>query len=413
MEPRDEELLRKVGQYYLQYKGVVDIEDFLKTLGATREVEVSNQALSYVYYYMLYLATKEAVDAAEQAKDDRLTYREFAVEYGEEVYGELSVEHTVFTYPMRTYAYYSFAEGLNAPEYSVLGYLLRKIYRTVKEKREELEVSPPELSFFDFFGDFDSALSELEELKEAFPKGHYRPPVYTDPDWLAKAYRALSLVEELEKFKIGVKEKGGKIEQNLIKYILWKVYEFYTFYLIVRYLMSENYEIRKLTKKTDQNIRYTYVAEKGDKRLRLRLNIPLSNSSLIRVDGLDREKIFKFRGRPDILLEDLRDKRQIIFECKYSSRASYITAGRFKVMAYTYEYDPLTAVLVYPGLGKGRGFDREDRATWELDSLAKKEGGVLEFQFNRHTLYMLILDPKEDDVTVNVERIRRILERYV
>ena len=403
---RDRKLLKKVGQYYLQYKGIVDVEDLFKALGATTEVEIGDHALSYVHYYLLYLATIGAVEAAREAKRDRLTYREFAVEYGEEVYGELSVERSIVVYPMRLYAYYSFAEGYNAPEYSVLGYLLREIFRIVKEKRDEMKVTPPEIKYFDFFRDFDEKFSELEKVKEEFPEGYYRPPVYTDPEWLTKAFKSLFLAERVEQLRVGVKEKKERkteVRRDLIKYMMWKLYELYTFYLIANYLESIGYEIKK---EGDSK----YIAVKGDKRLTLLFNAPLTNSSLVRVDEKEGEDaINQFRGRPDV---SLLNERPIIFECKYSSKASYVTAGRFKIMAYTYEYDPLTAVLIYPGLKEGEDFDSEDEATRDLDSLAKKEGGVLNFEFNRHTLYMLILNPLDND-DINIERIGKILRNYV
>jgi len=398
---RDIQLLQKVGHYYLQYKGILDVEKLLLTLEGTQEIQIGDYTLSYIYYYMMYLITKDAVRAAEKARQSRLTYREFAVEYSEDLYGELHVDLTIPVYSTGLVAYHTFTEGYNAPEYAVLGYLLRKIYSTIKEKKEKITISPPPLRFFNFIENFNKEFSKLEEVKEEFPEGYFKPPSYTDPDWLIMAYKSYFLAEKLEKIKVGLKKRGEEINKDLIKFIMWKLYELYTFYLVAKYLESKGYEIKK---EGDE-----YVAIKGDKVLRLMFNAPLPYSSLIKVD--DEISADKYRGRPDITVVQ---GKPIIFECKYSTRVSYITMGRFKIMAYTYEYDPLTAILVYPGLEEGgNDVDSEDGATRRLDRIAKSKDGLLDFEYNNHVLYMMIADPLVKDDKENIDRIDKILGKYL
>ncbi|MFP3203102.1 MAG: hypothetical protein RXR43_13045, partial [Sulfolobus sp.] len=76
---RDKVLLDKVGMYYLQYKGVVDIEKLLSLFEGTTELPVNDYTLSYIYFYIIYLVTKDAVRSAREALKDRLTYKEFSV----------------------------------------------------------------------------------------------------------------------------------------------------------------------------------------------------------------------------------------------------------------------------------------------------------------------------------------------
>jgi hypothetical protein len=392
---RDRALIKKVGYYYLQYKGVIDIEKLLQILDLSQELRVSNEVLNYIHYYILYLITRDSVNSANKALNDRLTYREFSVEYSQELYGQLDVVRTIMVYPL--IAYYDFKEGYNAPEYGILGYLLRRIYEIVSEKRERIKIIEPH-PYFNFLKDFERLFSELNSVKDMFPEGYYRDPSYTDPPWLIRAYKAYVLAKKLEDIRIG--GGGEKADKELIKFLKWKLYELYVFYLVATYLWRNEYEI---VKEDEQR----YYAVKGNKKIKFILNASLSNSTLRKVDDL--QNIDKYKGRPDL---SLVEEKPIIFECKYSPKVGYITMGRFKVMAYTYEYQPLVSVLVYPGLDKeGIDYDAEDSATRELDRRAK-ERGLIDFWYNSHLIYMAIIDPLRDD-KYNLKIIEEILKKFV
>ena len=403
MTKRDIELLNRVGKYYLQYKGVVDIEKLLSLFEGTTELPVNDYTLSYIYFYIIYLVTKDAVRSALEALKDRLTYREFSVEYSQELLGELDVPRTIEVYPMNMVTYYNFTEGLNAPEYLILGYLLRRIYYLVREKLESLKYGNNDNvpKYFNFYEDFKKKYEELNDLKEKFPDGYYREPSYTDPEWLMRAYKAYFLIKGLESIKVGTKEKGVVSDKKIIKFLFWKLYELYVFYLVVDYLESKEYHI---IRKDGE-----FLAKKGDKCIRLVFNTSLTTSSLRKVDNM--KDVEKYKGRPDISLDKL--PKPIIFECKYSPSVSYITMGRFKVMAYTYEYDPEVAVLVYPGLKESQiDYDPEDSATRELDQMAKEKGFLLDFYYNSHLIYMAIIDPLREDEE-NLDIIDKILGKII
>ncbi|QGA53873.1 hypothetical protein GFS03_04405 [Sulfolobus sp. E5-1-F] len=401
MNRRDRTLLKKVGGYYLQYKGIVDVEKLLSTFNGTEEVPLDDYTLSYIYYYLMYLITASVVRSAEDAKKSRLTYKEFSIEYSNDLYGELNVDLSIPVYSMGLVAYHSFTEGYNAPEYGILGYIMRRIYSIIKEKRSKIEVRKEQIPrYFNFLDDFDRTFSRVDEIKEEFPDGYFRDPSYTDPDWLLRAYKAYFMAKELEEIKVGIRTPKKPINKKLIKFIMWKLYELYIFYLVVNYLESKGYEIKKEEDK--------YIAIRGNKRLSIIFNASLGQSSLRKVDY--KEDVEKYKGRPDI---SLTNERPIIFECKYSSKVSYITMGRFKIMAYTYEYDPSLAVLVYPGLETEQiSFDNEDNATMELDKIARKESGILDFLYNNHLLYMAIIDPLELEKN-NLSKLDKIMKKHI
>jgi len=403
---RDRKLLNEIGRYYLQYKGIIDVEKLLPLFQGTTEVPVNDYTLAYIYFYIIYLVTKDAVLSAREALKERLTYRESSVEYSQELLGELDVPRTIEVYSMNMVAYYNFTEGLNAPEFSILGYLLRRIYHLVEEKLEGLKYVDNDAvpKYFNFLENFKKKLDELNDLKERFPNGYYREPSYIDPEWLMRAYKAYFLIKGIESIKVGTREKGAVTEKKIIKFLLWKLYELYVFYLVVNYLDDEGYDI---IRKDGE-----FFAEKDNRLIRLIFNTSLSTSSLRKVD--DTEDVERYKGRPDISLDD-RDRlpKPVIFECKYSSSVSYITMGRFKVMAYTYEYDPEVTVLVYPGLEDGQmNYDAEDSATRELDKMVREKEFLLDFYYNSHLIYMAIIDPLRD-IEENLRIVGKILGKII
>jgi len=196
--------------------------------------------------------------------------------------------------------------------------------------------------------------------------------------------------------------------------LLWKLYEVYVFYLVVRYLEGKGYRVKRV--KQGEHDYSSFVAEIGKEKLFLTFNVPLHFSSLEGVDDIQEEKE-KFKGRPDI---SLINGKRIIFECKYSSLPSYITQGRFKVMAYMYEYEPDVAVLVYPGLKtKVRSYTHDDKVTIDLDSKIKGDKRYVDFRFRTKEgvikkIYMAILDPElEESDNGNLQVIKSILDEVI
>jgi hypothetical protein len=404
---RDIALLKKVGKYYLQYKRIVDLRRLLKQMGGNVEYDTDNESLAHaingLYYYISYVITKEALKAAEMAWREKLTKREFGNDFGGETYGELDIPRTIVTYPYRVYSFYTIERGTDAPEFAVLGALLREIYTGVKGLKEQLEgyyKDTDALRIFDL-KNFDKYLRQLKDYSEKFRKGKIRAPSRRDPIWLRNAFSAYETLNGLVERQVTVgkrvKEAKGETDKEILTMLLWKLYELYVFYLILRYLKEEGYRVRRV--KRGEHDYSSYVAEKGKEKLFLTFNVPLHFSSLEGVGDLEKEKE-KFKGRPDI---SLINGKRIIFECKYSSSPSYITQGRFKVMAYMYEYEPDVAVLVYPGLKtEGRSHRPDDKATIDLDSKIKGDKRYIDFRFRTKggvikKIYVAILDPEWEE----------------
>jgi hypothetical protein len=83
-----------------------------------------------------------------------------------------------------------------------------------------------------------------------------------------------------------------------------------------------------------------FVLRRDNEAVELLLNSDMEGSRLLSVDS-DKEIAKKARGRPDISLWKVKDgerERLLVIECKFSDSPPYLTAGRFKAMAYLYEY---------------------------------------------------------------------------
>lgn len=398
---RDKLLSEKVAKYYLQYIRVINLEELLNLKGKGKEIKINEESLEYIKRYITYIAVREGVKSAKRALNDMLTSREFAVDYGKDIYGVLSIPHLILVLPQRVYGYFTYVEGIDAPEYKVLSYLLGFIY--IRGKKALKEVKDSEIKYFSFYKEFKFLLESLGKYLSRLPQvGFYRDPLPTDPEWLITAFEAYNILLKTEKdLRVGVKpSKGAEKDREVLRFLLWRLYELYIFYLVARYLERKGYTIKRSTNGRG------YVAEKNGKRLNFYFNLQLNKSKLKKVDA--RTNIRKFRGKPDITLAN---EKTIIVECKYSFNVGYITMGRFKIMAYTYEYDPNTAILVYPGLKEGNDYDEEDEATRELNKLVNKEGYV-QFSYNGKDLYMLKIDPSDNDDD-NLRRLDNVLDKYV
>ncbi|MCG2872302.1 MAG: hypothetical protein L7H13_08780, partial [Sulfolobales archaeon] len=249
LKRRDLALLKKVGRYYLQFKRIVDLERLLKQMGGNVEYDADKESLAHaingLYYYISYVITKTALKAAEKAWREKLTEREFSNDFGGETYGELDIPRTIVTYPYRVYSFYTFERGTDAPEFAVLGALLREIYTGVKGLKEQLEgyyKDTDALRIFDL-KNFDKYLYQLKDYSEKFRKGKIRTPSKRDPIWLRNAFSAYETLIRLIEKRVTVgkrmKEAKGETDKEILTMLRWKLYEVYVFYLILRYLKEE------------------------------------------------------------------------------------------------------------------------------------------------------------------------------
>ncbi|ARM76841.1 hypothetical protein [Acidianus manzaensis] len=395
---RHEKLITKVGKYYFLYKSKkIDNIDSIFRSNLTL-INVDEITRSYLFLSLFKSIITNVLREFEIAKKDELTYREYTVEYDRDVHGELTVPQTISVFPQGLYAYYTFREGRNAREYAILNYLLHRIYNIASNFFNKIKNNVEKIEYFrKKIDSIRVKLDKLYSILDYFKGEYFRPITAYDPTWLRNVYEDYIIMADLEKAEFGIKGEV-KIDRKTILISLWKLYEIYVFFLLANFLESIGYEISY-----NNNI---FVAKKGNKKLDIYLNSSLSSSTLVSVNDFHVEQ---FKGRPDI---SISNSNSIIIECKYSTNVSYITASRFKIMAYAYEYDPLTVILAYPGLNEnGNAIDIEEEATIKLDQYIRNNGYV-DFNFrNGKKLFLMILDPARDDIE-NIKNIRRIFDNY-
>ena len=393
LSERDLKLLEKASNLYLQLNGVIDLSDLLKQM-----VSLSDPGVDYRRFrrYVLCIIVASAVIYAKEALDDELTYRELAHEFDFTAFGALDMARTTTVYHSGLVSYYTYREGGYPPELKVMGYLLRKVYEIAEGLRAELGDRKDDKSD-SWSCNLADELQGLKEVLGKFPEGFYRYPVYTDPPWLMKAFKAYSTLKAIRDLIANKRSKAdlGKAKKG-VRLLLWDLYELYLLYLIIRVLIKGKFRVRR---EQDWDTEGWYItASRGGEHIDIFRHRGLEDSNLAEVKPVSKG-VEKHRGKPDLSLVG-RDWT-IIFECKYSTSPSYITASRFKAMAYALEYMPKAAVLVYPGLEERKAKDEEIMETVELDELAK-EKGLVGFVFRDRkgwetTVYMARIDPKAED----------------
>lgn len=399
---RDLQLIKKVGKYYLQYIRVIDMDTLLKKMKRNSEYENTialRNALNGIYYYVLYILTIDVVKSAKEAYKDKLVRKEFSNEFASEIHGALDIPRSLMTYPSKIYSYYTYQRGADSSTFAVLGALLREIYRNIFKLKNELEKYYEESHVINYFqlNDFNDYVNLLCEYKDRFRKGKIREPIEKDPSWLKRAFKIYITLEKMIGNEISLGNENSILpkDKDIIKMSLWKLYELYVFYLLIEYFEKKGYKV-KVSKKD----KFDVVMEKDGKKKFITLNSSLDFSSLFSIDNS--QKIEDFMGRPDIALIN---EKKIIFECKYSTSATYISQGRFKVMAYMYEYDPDIAILIYPGIERINKLNSDNILSEKIDeSIRNKEKDkkyvklIFKSRNNKpRQMYIVTIDPLTEE----------------
>jgi hypothetical protein len=204
--------------------------------------------------------------------------------------------------------------------------------------------------------------------------------------------------------------EGGRY---LLVMLAWRLYELYVAEIVLEALRELGYNV-----KVDYN---RFVPTRDNEAFELLLNSDVEESRLACVD-CDEEIAKKARGRPDISLKDKNRERLLVIECKFSDDPNYLTAGRFKAMAYLCEYGAQLGALVFPELNsEGRPYDGEDEGTRGLWSLITQEDGLLKLSLRDgagQALYLIRVDPAEvEDAQETWEkakgRVRKVLGEFL
>ncbi|MFP3264185.1 MAG: hypothetical protein RXQ62_07210 [Nitrososphaeria archaeon] len=415
-----------VGRYYATFYARREYEELLKSMmkGAEEPWEVSADAARLIRLYAAGGILSGLLKRVDEALEDILVYREFSVMYGEEPDGFLDVARTIPIYPSGMVAYLTYNPTSRSPEYAMLRHIVEEAL-SIWSNHVNAEVgSDPMLEFLGLEGDlekFQDTARELAERKEELPcypgtredleREAMRLEPYA-PQWFREALELRDLVRALEEQPVAAAAGSEDVKRRAVL-LGWKLYELLTFCLVASALLEDGYE--------EESSQGEVRLKKGGRSVALIHGAPLEGSAvrgMVSPDIADPESLRgvdpkSLRGRPDLSLA-LKDDRIIaVMDAKLSFSPKYATFGRFKVMAYMYEYGADYGVLVIPGIDRRRLYDEEEDATYRLYEWAKEHGYVgiaIESGGRERRLYVLVLDPLEDHSILR-ERVNKLLRK--
>jgi len=347
------------------------LDRLLKQVSTTYEVEELTRA--YLTAWLARVAASDLKSAVEDARRDRLLYRQFQVVYDSTSWGPIDVARTIAVYPGGLQASMTYVPAFSSPELILLGEIVSRSLRALDEVMQGLRGLAQAEREDPLLRELNGAVRRLEEAVDrlrAEAEGLQGYPVPLSDEelraewerlspyvpWLSRAWDAYRLLKYLRE---GIRVTQPPLEggRYLLVMLAWRLYELYVAGIVLEALGELGYSV----KKADVN---RFVLRRGNEAVELLLNSDMEGSRLLSVDS-DKETAKKARGRPDISLKikDGERERLLVIECKFSDSPPYLTAGRFKAMAYLYEYGAQAGVLVFPELNENRPYDDEDEGT--------------------------------------------------
>ncbi|MFP3137993.1 MAG: hypothetical protein RXS42_07205 [Nitrososphaeria archaeon] len=403
-----------VGRYYATFyarRGYRELLESMMRRVAEEHWEVSADAARLIRLYAAGGILDGLLNCVKDALSDIIVYREFSVMYGEEPDGFLDVARTIPIYPSGMVAYLTYNPTNRSPEYAMLRHIVEEALSIWSNHVNVGVGSDPMLEFLGLEGDlknFQDTARELAERKEELPR---YPGTSEDlerearrlepyaPQWFREALELRDLMRALEE-QPAAAARSEDVEMRAVL-LGWKLYELLAFYLVASALLEDGYE--------EESSQGEVRLGKGGRSVALIHGAPLEGSAVKGTVPPDIVAPESLRGRPDISLEG--GEVRAVMDAKLSFRPSYATLGRFKVMAYMYEYGADYGVLVIPGIDRRRLYDEEEDSTYRLYEWAKEYGyaGIaIESGGRERRLYVLVLDPLEDHSILR-ERVNRLL----
>jgi hypothetical protein len=404
------------------------LDRLLKQVSTTYEVDELTRA--YLTAWLARVAADDLKSSVEDARRDRLLYRQFQVVYDSTSWGPIDVARTIAVYPGGLQASMTYVPAFSSPELILLGEIVSRSLGALKEVMQGLRGLAQAEGEDPLLKELNDAIRGLEEAVDrlrAETEGLERYPVPLSdeelraewerlspyaPRWLSEAWDAYRLLKHLrEGMRVAqLPFRGGRY---LLVMLAWRLYELYVAGIVLEALRELGYGV-----KVDDN---RFVLTRDNEAVELLLNSDMEESRLLSVDS-DKETAKKARGRPDISLKDKNRERLLVIECKFSDDPNYLTAGRFKAMAYLYEYGAQLGALIFPELNsERRPYDGEDEGTRGLWRSLTKEGGLLCMSLRDGTgqaLYLIRVDPAEGNDAEEAweeakRRVRKVLEGFL
>jgi hypothetical protein len=410
------------------------LDRLLKQADEKKTYEVEELTRAYLKAWLARVAASDLRSAVEDARRDRLLYRQFRVVYDSTSWGPIDVARTIAVYPGGLQASMTYVPTFSSPELVLLGEIVSRSLGALDEVMQGLrglaqaEGEDPLLKELNdavkrLEGAVDRLMAEAEGLQgyplplsdEELRAEWERLSPYA-PRWLSEAWDAYRLLKYLRE-GIRVTQPPLEGDRYLLVMLAWRLYELYVAGIVLEALGELGYSVEK----ADAN---RFVLRRDDEAVELLLNSDMEGSRLLSVDS-DKETARKARGRPDISLWKVKDRERkglLVIECKFSDSPPYLTAGRFKAMAYLYEYGAQLGALVFPELNSERKpYDDEDEGTRGLWSLITREDGLLCMSLRDGTgqaLYLLRVDPAEGNDAEAAwreakRRVTRVLEGFL
>jgi len=407
------------------------LDRLLKQADEKEKYEVDELTRAYLKAWLARVAADDLKSAVEDARRDRLLYRQFQVVYDSTSWGPIDVARTIAVYPGGLQASMTYVPAFSSPELVLLGEIVSRSLGALDEVMQGLRGLAQAEGEDPLLKELNDAIRGLEEAVDrlmAEAEGLERYPVQLSdeelraewerlspyaPRWLSEAWNAYRLLKYLRE---GIRVRKPPLEggRYLLVMLAWRLYELYVAGIVLEALRELGYGV-----KVDDN---RFVLTRDDNEAgELLLNSDMEESRLASVDS-DKEIAKKARGRPDISLKDKNRKRLLVIECKFSDDPNYLTAGRFKAMAYLYEYGAQLGALVFPELNsEGRPYDGEDEGTRSLWSLITREDGLLKLSLRDgagQALYLIRVDPAEVEDAQEAwkkakGRVRKVLEEFL
>ncbi|NAZ34057.1 MAG: hypothetical protein GU356_07210 [Pyrobaculum sp.] len=405
-EARRRNLLLLAGDKYFRYyakRGRI-VEALEKLLRKAPEDVYGAEAFGAVAAQAALHALDVLRRAIVEARKDRLVYREFGVVYDRDLVGALDVARSVAAGGSGLYASLTYLpSSLNAPEYLLLRKLAERSVKAAKELAERLGISGQ------VRGEIDGRIREVRRLSASLPRGvtwlTCRDAGYVD--WLRHACASYRVLRGLLS---GVAVAGRAREGLDVVFLDWRLYEIYIYFLLYEAMKELGYAEAECAPGLcgDGDLCF----ESGTRRICILFNKPHESSIVASYDGEPAERL---RGRPDAMING---GRRIVVEAKFSSEPQYITLGRFKAMAYVYEYGADAGLLVFPDLEEKRA-DLEDEATLEIYRYMRQHGGIAMVRLrDGRKIHLVRVDPAEGSSHSEADekaraRLAKILREYM
>jgi hypothetical protein len=426
-------MARMVARSYL--RGLSSSEAVLDRLlkKADEKYEVDELTRAYLTAWLARVAADDLKSAVEDARRDRLLYRQFQVVYDSTSWGPIDVARTIAVYPGGLQASMTYVPAFSSPELILLGEIVSRSLGALKEMMQGLRGLAQAEGEDPLLKELNDAVKRLEgavDRLRAEAEGLQGYPVQLSDEelraewerlspyvpWLSRAWDAYRLLKHLKE-GIRVAQPPLKGGRYLLVMLAWRLYELYVAEIVLEALGELGYSVEK----ADVN---RFVLRRDNEVVEFLLNSDMEGSRLLSVDS-DKETARKARGRPDISLWKIKGgerERLLVIECKFSDSPPYLTAGRFKAMAYLYEYGAQLGALVFPELNSERKpYDDEDEGTRGLWSLITREDGLLCMSLRDGTgqvLYLIRVDPAEGNDAEAAwreakRRVMRVLEGFL